>query len=303
VIFVLGGPGAGKGTMCAKLVEDFGFEHLSAGDLLRAERKKGGERGELINDYIARGAIVPNEITCQLLLDAMTTSPRKKFLVDGYPRNADNREGWDATVGDDVELAAVLYFDCPEDVLVGRIIKRGEQAGPNARIDDNAEAMVKRLQVFREQTGPVIAHFDKAGKVVRVNTSYSPAEVYEGVAKAVTPIVEAEVLAANHALLDIIHEGDYDGYARLTSEDVTCFDLSETGGNLVEGQRHLHHFAASSKAREPNGGRGGLRPRRAADGAHPHWKACAELDCLRGDTRVAGHRRCLEERALPQEPC
>jgi adenylate kinase family enzyme len=53
--------------------------------------------------------------------------------------------------------------------------------------------MVKRLQVFREQTGPVIAHFDKAGKVVRVNTSYSPAEVYEGVAKAVTPIVEAEV--------------------------------------------------------------------------------------------------------------
>jgi adenylate kinase family enzyme len=65
--------------------------------------------------------------------------------------------------------------------------------GGAARIDDNAEAMVKRLQVFREQTGPVIAHFDKAGKVVRVNTSYSPAEVYEGVAKAVTPIVEAEV--------------------------------------------------------------------------------------------------------------
>ena len=97
----------------------------------------------MINDYINRGAIVPNEVTCQLLLDAMQTSPRTKFLVDGYPRNDDNREGWEKTVGDEVNVAAVLFFDCPEDILVQRIIKRGEEAGKDARSDDNAEAMVR----------------------------------------------------------------------------------------------------------------------------------------------------------------
>eukprot|EP01052_Picozoa_sp_SAG31_P050519 SAG31_NODE_11566_length_1017_cov_1.101307_1_plen_165_part_10 len=93
VVFVLGGPGAGKGTQCSRLVEK-GFVHLSAGDLLRAERKKGGEVGDMINDYIKRGAIVPNEVTCGLLLAAMQ-GPKNLFLIDGYPRNDDNRIGWE----------------------------------------------------------------------------------------------------------------------------------------------------------------------------------------------------------------
>jgi UMP-CMP kinase len=150
VVFVLGGPGAGKGTNCAKLVEHFGFVHLSAGDLLRAERQRGGPQADLINEYIKDGKIVPNEITCALIMDAMTASPVKKFLVDGYPRNLDNREGWEQTVGDGVELAGVLFFDCPEEALTERIIERGKTSG---RDDDNAEAMIKRL--VSERTCPV----------------------------------------------------------------------------------------------------------------------------------------------------
>ncbi|MCJ1356441.1 MAG: hypothetical protein MMC33_006436 [Icmadophila ericetorum] len=88
VIFVLGGPGAGKGTQCANIVKDYGFTHLSAGDLLRAEQERpGSEFGEMIKDYIKRGAIVPMEVTVQLLENAMREvldgEGRGRFLVDG----------------------------------------------------------------------------------------------------------------------------------------------------------------------------------------------------------------------------
>lgn len=88
VIFVLGGPGAGKGTQCANLVRDYGFKHLSAGDLLREEQdRSGSEFGEMIKDYIREGKIVPMEVTIQLLENAIGNSMEKehkhKFLIDG----------------------------------------------------------------------------------------------------------------------------------------------------------------------------------------------------------------------------
>lgn len=88
VIFVLGGPGAGKGTQCAKLVKDYGFKHLSAGDLLRDEQDRpGSEFGELIKSYIKEGTIVPQEITLKLLENAIKSAKegegKDKFLVDG----------------------------------------------------------------------------------------------------------------------------------------------------------------------------------------------------------------------------
>ena len=86
VIFVLGGPGSGKGTQCANLVRDYGFTHLSAGDLLRAEQdREGSEFGQLIKDYIREGNIVPMEVTVQLLENAMTdvNKGEARFLIDG----------------------------------------------------------------------------------------------------------------------------------------------------------------------------------------------------------------------------
>lgn len=88
VIFVLGGPGAGKGTQCAKLVADYGFKHLSAGDLLREEQDRPGSQfGEMIGHYIQEGIIVPLEVTIQLVENAMTATIEKEgkrmFLIDG----------------------------------------------------------------------------------------------------------------------------------------------------------------------------------------------------------------------------
>ena len=86
VLFVLGGPGAGKGTQCANLVRDYGFTHLSAGDLLRAEQdREGSEFGSMIKDYIKEGKIVPMEVTVQLLENAMmdVNQGKGRFLIDG----------------------------------------------------------------------------------------------------------------------------------------------------------------------------------------------------------------------------
>uniref|UniRef100_A0A5B6ZVS4 adenylate kinase n=1 Tax=Davidia involucrata TaxID=16924 RepID=A0A5B6ZVS4_DAVIN len=89
IVFVLGGPGSGKGTQCANIVQHFGYTHLSAGDLLRAEIKSGSENGTMIQNMINEGKIVPSEVTVKLLQRAMQESSNEKFLIDGFPRNID----------------------------------------------------------------------------------------------------------------------------------------------------------------------------------------------------------------------
>ena len=107
VFFILGRPGSGKGTQCANLVEQYGFVHISAGDLLRKERQSGSENAEMINQICLAGKIVPSTITCGLLKKAMEEAgwEQKKFLIDGYPRNEDNVQGWKSIIGETAEIA------------------------------------------------------------------------------------------------------------------------------------------------------------------------------------------------------
>lgn len=95
VVFVLGAPGSGKGTQCLRAVQQLGFVHLSAGDLLREERQRpGSEYALMIEQKIRDGEIVPVEVTCALIMAAMNRStPATRFLIDGFPRNADNLAG------------------------------------------------------------------------------------------------------------------------------------------------------------------------------------------------------------------
>ncbi|CAM9735204.1 unnamed protein product [Choristocarpus tenellus] len=117
VIFVLGGPGAGKGTQCALIVENFGYVHLSAGDLLRAERKTGSDLAGMINEYIKEGKIVPAEVTIGLLKTTMQKSGSSKFLVDGFPRNEENLSSWTDIMASCTDVNFLLFLDCPEDVM------------------------------------------------------------------------------------------------------------------------------------------------------------------------------------------
>jgi UMP-CMP kinase len=184
VIFVLGGPGAGKGTQCANLVRDYGFSHLSAGDLLRAEQNRpNSEFGQLIKDYIKDGKIVPMEVTVQLLENAMTEdmgnkekdSKTGKFLIDGFPRQMDQAIKFEETV---CPAKFVLFFDVPEEEMEKRLLKRGETSG---RTDDNAESIKKRFKTFEETSMPVVDYYEKQGRVVKVPAIKAPDEVYKDV--------------------------------------------------------------------------------------------------------------------------
>jgi UMP-CMP kinase len=180
VIFVLGGPGAGKGTQCVKLVSDYGFKHLSAGDLLREEQDRAGsEFGEMIKTYIKEGTIVPMEVTIQLLENAMKTAMdtenKKMFLIDGFPRKLDQAHAFERSV---VPSKFTLFFNCSEEVMLKRLLVRGETSG---RADDNIESIKKRFRVFVETSMPVVDEFASQNRVIKVDAEQSPDEVYRDV--------------------------------------------------------------------------------------------------------------------------
>lgn len=202
VLFVLGGPGAGKGTQSALLVRDYGFVHLSAGDLLRAERDSGSPDGAMIEAIIREGKIVPVEVTIRLLQKAMEASGGSKFLIDGFPRNFDNLQGWQREMGDKVNVEGVLFYDCPEEVMQGRLLERGKTSG---RSDDTADVIVKRFRTYMEATMPVIDYYAKQSKVFRVVANSSVEGVYQHSKKVVEPIVKQELLEHSQALLDAVH--------------------------------------------------------------------------------------------------
>ncbi|XP_053549482.1 UMP-CMP kinase [Bombina bombina] len=186
VVFVLGGPGAGKGTQCERIVEKYGYTHLSAGDLLRDERKKpDSQYGELIETYIKDGKIVPVEITISLLQRAMeqtmaTGSNKNKFLIDGFPRNEDNLLGWNKTMNGKAEVSFVLFFDCDNETCIDRCLERGKSSG---RSDDNRESLEKRIQTYLQSTRPIIDLYEQTGKVRKVDASKSVDQVFVEVQK------------------------------------------------------------------------------------------------------------------------
>jgi len=185
--FVLGGPGCGKGTNCARLVQEFGFIHLSAGDLLRAERDSGSPDGDLINSIILKGDIVPVKITVALIKKAIIKhgGVTKKFLVDGFPRNEENLNGWHEVMGDFADAKFVLFLDCEEQAMIDRINKRASESA-EARNDDNLEVLKKRFRTFKEQSIPIVELFEKLGKVKRVDANQDPEAVYADVKAAFT---------------------------------------------------------------------------------------------------------------------
>ncbi|GMM34593.1 bifunctional uridylate/adenylate kinase [Saccharomycopsis crataegensis] len=184
VVFVLGGPGSGKGTQCSKLVKEYDFVHLSAGDLLRAEQARpNSEFGELIAKYIREGLIVPQEITLKLLENAIKENYGKgstRFLIDGFPRKMDQALSFEEQIA---TSAFTLFFECPEQVMIERIINRGKTSG---RTDDNVESLKKRFKTFYETSMPVVDYFDKQGKMVKLSCNKPVDEVYASVKGALS---------------------------------------------------------------------------------------------------------------------
>ncbi|XP_048773176.2 adenylate kinase isoenzyme 5-like [Ostrea edulis] len=182
VLFVVGGPGSGKGTQCVKIVEKFGFCHLSSGDLLRDEVASGSERGTKLKDVMAKGELVSMDDVLQLMCDAMKKKiPETKcFLIDGYPRDLEQGTKFEKEI---VACVGVLYFDVSDETMTKRLLKRGETSG---RVDDNEETIKKRLVTFHNQTKPVIDYYSQQDKVCRVHAEGSEDDIFAEVEKYVS---------------------------------------------------------------------------------------------------------------------
>merc|ERR1711878_210189 len=178
VIWVLGGPGCGKGTQCDKIVAQFGYTHLSSGDLLREEVKSGSDRGKTLNAMMEKGDLVPLFVVLDLLAEAMLArlDGSKGFLIDGYPREISQGEEFEKEI---CPCSKIPYFQVSDETMTQRLLKRGEFSG---RVDDNVETIKKRLDTFHKHSEPVMAHF--AAKCATIPAERSVDEIFADVLKA-----------------------------------------------------------------------------------------------------------------------
>ena len=161
-IVIFGAPGSGKGTQSDKMIEKYGLNHISTGDVLRSEIKKGTELGKTAASYIDNGQLIPDDLMVSILAGVYDSfGDHKGVIFDGFPRTIPQAEALKKMLderGD--KVAAMIELDVPEDELMKRLLLRGQQSG---RADDNEETIKKRLVVYHSQTQPLIEWYKQEG--------------------------------------------------------------------------------------------------------------------------------------------
>lgn len=188
-LVLLGAPGSGKGTQAARLKEHLQVPHISTGDLLRAEVAAGSPLGLAAKEVMARGELVSDEILLGMLEDRFSRPDTAQgFILDGYPRNlaqADALGRLLARIGQPMDYAVQL--EVPTELLVERIAGRARAEG---RADDHPESVRKRLQVYTEQTAPVIEYYRQQGQLTVVDGVGTLDEVFTRILEAIAPVRE-----------------------------------------------------------------------------------------------------------------
>jgi adenylate kinase len=176
-IVLLGAPGSGKGTQAARLVEVLNLPHISTGDLLRSAVASGTELGRKAKVVMDRGQLVSDDIMLGLIEERLSQEDAKSgFILDGYPRNIDQAEALDvllARLQQPVDDA--LQIDIDVERVVERIARRASEEG---RSDDSADVVRKRMEVYAEQTAPVVDYYGERGVLSRVLGIGSIEEVF-----------------------------------------------------------------------------------------------------------------------------
>lgn len=210
-IFIMGAPGSGKGTFSSKIKEEYNLNHISTGDIFRANISQGTELGLQAKAYAEQGKLVPDEITNKMVKDYLATLSDKKngYLLDGYPRTLDQAKAFEEmTDGTDLAVDVILAMDVPTDVLTRRITGRrtckdcGEiyniyskptkvegvcdRCGGELtqRKDDNEESLKVRLDEYSNNTEPVIDYYEKKNMVSHINAVASMDEIWSSVKEA-----------------------------------------------------------------------------------------------------------------------
>jgi len=214
-LIFLGPPGAGKGTHAKILSERYQIPHISTGDILRAKIKDGSEIGNKAKEFMEAGSLVPDEVVIEMVKQRLQEPDSKKgFLLDGFPRTLKQAEAFDVALSQlEVNLDAVLNFDASEAIILMRLSGRRVCSGCGAtyhvrnlppkvegkcdacengsliqRKDDNEETIKNRLNVYEQDTAPLVDYYKKKNVLHQVDADLDVKELDEEMAKVLMPI-------------------------------------------------------------------------------------------------------------------
>ena len=185
-LLLLGPQGSGKGTQAKRIAADHGLPHVSTGEMFRA-LDGSTPVGREVEAIMARGELVPDDVTIRMIRDRLTADDAVAgFILDGFPRNLAQAHALDAMLADiGRELDAILFFDLPDDVARERMRRRAEEED---RPDDTPEAMERRLEIYHEETEPVVEHYRTTGRLVPLHAGRSIQEVYAEIESALNQV-------------------------------------------------------------------------------------------------------------------
>lgn len=183
-IVIFGAPGSGKGTQSERIVAKYGINHISTGDVLRAEIKNNTELGKIAKGYIDQGQLIPDELIIDILAKTLDSFEDSKGVIfDGFPRTIPQAEALKKVLAERGQSVSIMLdLDVPEDELMTRLIKRGQESG---RADDNEETIKKRLVVYHSQTAPLIDWYKAEGLYSHINGLGTMEGIFEEICKAI----------------------------------------------------------------------------------------------------------------------
>ena len=191
-LLVLGPQGSGKGTQAARLSETHGIPHVSTGEMFRDAIAAGNELGRRVEPILAAGKLVPDDLTVALIRERLAEPDAERgFVLDGFPRNLAQADALDAMLADvGRDLDAVLFFDLADGVSFEWLLGRAKDEG---RGDDTPGAIARRLEIYHDQTEPVVERYRATGKLVPLHADRSIEQVATEIAEALELLDEEAV--------------------------------------------------------------------------------------------------------------
>jgi adenylate kinase len=182
-VLLLGPQGSGKGTQAKRISAEYGIPHIATGDILRAAIADGSDLGQRVQSIVESGKLVPDDLMIDLIRDRLAQDDAQDgFILDGFPRTLAQAEALDGMLGDiDRSLSIVFGFQLSDEIATERMTRRAELEG---RKDDTREAIAQRLQLYHQETEPLIEHYRMQGNLVGVPGDRSVDEVFADVQEA-----------------------------------------------------------------------------------------------------------------------
>ena len=183
-IILCGAPGSGKGTQSAFIAQKYGVQHLSTGDVLRAEIAKGSELGKQIDALISKGNLVPDDMMYGVIENYIASLPAdsKGTIFDGYPRTVAQAEALTGLLKKYNMEAIMIDLMVDEQLLIQRLIERGKVSG---RADDNLNTIRHRIAVYHNQTEPIAHYYLHHGNYFAVNGNHTKADVFQQIMRII----------------------------------------------------------------------------------------------------------------------